>query len=121
MEIKGKLAKKFDVATGVGKGGKQWNKVEFLIDKMGKYPSSVLVMSFDATVIEFIGDTKIGTDLACTVDVESREYNGRYYTDVKCFRVETYRQEQGSFLAEPKSNPPVENFQTPEVDDSLPF
>ena len=91
MEIKGKLAQKFAATGGVGKTGKQWNKIEFLLEKKGKFPSKVLLIAFDSIVIGFIEDTSIGTELLCTIDVESREWQGRYFTDCKCYKVETYR------------------------------
>ena len=130
MEIKGKLAQKFAATGGVGKTGKQWNKIEFLLEKKGKFPSKVLLIAFDSIVIGFIEDTSIGTELLCTIDVESREWQGRYFTDCKCYKVETYRDNKPDIdpTEVDKSNPmgfprnEPANFQNPEeMDDSLPF
>ena len=59
-----------------------------------------------------------GETITAHIDIASREYNGRWYTDVKAWRVD--RQ-----AAQAQGGPPVSDEPWPEPpdddDDSLPF
>ncbi len=68
-------------------------------------------------------DIKQGENLVVSVDLESREYNGRWYTDVKAWKVsrsdegasETYLSDPQEFKNSSHSNAPVLD------DDIIPF
>jgi hypothetical protein len=53
-----------------------------------------------------------------SIDVESREYNGRWYTEVKAYRVD-----HGSSSPAPSSGalPDVDTFHSEGEEDKLPF
>ena len=53
-----------------------------------------------------------------SVDVESREYNNRWYTEVKAYRVD----KNGGNGSAPSSNAPeVDTFYSDSEEDKLPF
>lgn len=90
----GKLFKKLDVQTGVGKQSqKPWSKMTFVIDVTSdpKYPKYVAFDTFKGNIIEFIQDTDIGTPIDVEYDVESREWQGRWFSNVNASRVEVIR------------------------------
>jgi len=61
-----------------------------------------------------------GQELTVHVDLESREYNGRWYTDVKAWRVD--RSEAGDRPPAEDSPPPPPNDAPPaDFDDDIPF
>lgn len=122
MEVIGKLSQKFEPTGGVSNStGKEWKKMEFLIEKKGKMPSVLMLSTFNDQVINFIQDTSIGTELSCAIDVSSREWKGRYFTEARCFKVETHRNESSDYYPQKEKAKVEENFQTAEQDDSLPF
>lgn len=121
MEVIGKLSQKFEPTGGVSNStGKEWRKMEFLIDKKGKMPSVLMLSTFSDQVINFIQDTSIGTELLCAIDVSSREWKGRYFTEARCFKVETHRNESSDYYPQKEKAKVEENFQTAE-DTDLPF
>lgn len=52
----------------------------------GQYPKKVCVSIWGDKINESL--LKAGAMLTISFDVESREYNGRWYTDVKAWKVE---------------------------------
>ena len=88
----GKLIHK-DVQRGTSKAGKNWTKMTFVIDCTTdiKYPKRVAFDTFKGDVIEFIEDTSIGTDLSVDFDVESREWEGRWFPNINAIRAEIVR------------------------------
>ena len=60
MEIIGKLIKKEDIRSGVGKSGRQWQLIKFVVAQKGYSPTKELdLVSFSADVVSFISDTDI--------------------------------------------------------------
>lgn len=81
MEIKGKIVSVLDLQKGTSARG-PWQKRYAVIEtESGRYAKKICLM--------FWGDLaehqslQNGTDISAAIDIESREYNGRWYTDVK--------------------------------------
>jgi hypothetical protein len=55
------------------------------------------------------------------VDIESREYNGKWYTDVKAWKVEKGNQPKNKANSSTASVPDVTTFSDESGDDVLPF
>lgn len=66
-----------------------------------------------------------GSEITASIEVESREYNGRWYTDVKVWRVSnqgTNGNAGGATSGTQKNNQPdVSTFSDDSEDDILPF
>jgi hypothetical protein len=84
MQLTAKLIQLLPMQTGTGKNG-QWKKQEIIVETEGTYPKKVCVSIWGDKINE--SDLQPGRMLAIDFDVESREYNGRWYTDVKAWRV----------------------------------
>lgn len=85
MEITGKIVQTLPKQTGNAKNGSTWEKQEFIIEVPGQYPKKVCFNLWGDKISKFnIND---GDDLTISVDVESREYNGRWYTDIRAWNV----------------------------------
>ena len=87
MELSGKVFKVLPVESGEGKNG-TWKKQQVVIETDGgKYPKKVAVVFWGDLVnsSSFVD----GNDISIEFDVESREFNGRWYTDVKAWRINT--------------------------------
>lgn len=87
MEIVGKLIEKLEQQSGEGRNGR-WVKQEFIVETEGQYPRKVCIALWGDKAKE-IENIAIGTPIKASVNVESREFNGRWYTDVKAWRIET--------------------------------
>ena len=88
LEIKGKLKSILPEVTGVNAKGNQWKKQEFVITTEGQYPKDVcFVLWGDKT--DILSTLQKDQELTVCFDVESREYNGNYYTDLKAWKVAT--------------------------------
>lgn len=85
MEISGKIIKVLPLQSGQGKNG-VWKKQEYVLEYGDQYPKLVCFNLWGEKVDQFpLGEGDIAT---VYFDVESREYNGKYYTDVKAWKVE---------------------------------
>jgi Domain of unknown function (DUF3127) len=87
LEITGKISQILPLETGESKNG-QWKKQFFILDFMdGNYPKKVSISVWgDKT--DSLRNLLPGADVKVSFNVESREYNGRWYTDVKAWRIE---------------------------------
>ncbi len=85
MQLTGKLVQVLPAQSGQGKNG-TWKKQDIVIETEGQYPKKVCISIWGDKADERI--LKPGNNLKIDFDVESREYNGRWYTDVKAWKVE---------------------------------
>ena len=84
MELTGKIIQLLEEKSGESANGK-WRKQEYILETESQYPKKVCFMAWSEKIDEFA--IKEGESLVVTVDLESREYNGRWYTDVKAWQV----------------------------------
>ncbi|WP_289686228.1 DUF3127 domain-containing protein, partial [Paramuribaculum intestinale] len=81
MELKGKIILDLGAVSGTSKAGNNWKKHEYVLETQETYPKKV---HFD-----FFGDNadryqlNVGDDVTLSFDIESREYNGRWYTSIR--------------------------------------
>ena len=111
----GKLQTK-KVEHGTSKAGKPWSKMTFVIDATEdpKYPKIIAFDTFRGESIELINDTSDGSNLKVEFAVESREWNGKYFSNINAFAAEIVREGETNNYQQPA--PPVEN-----PSDDLPF
>ena len=81
MEIKGKLVQKLERETGVSKTGKTWEKQSILVEQNVDYNKEV-VISFFGDKIKSIRDVEEGSDVSVSINLSSREYNGKYFHNI---------------------------------------
>lgn len=86
MEIKGKVIVALPEITGTSKAGNAWKKREYVLETLDAYPKKV---HFD-----FFGDRadqyplNVGETITLSFDIESREYQGRWYTSIRGWKAE---------------------------------
>ncbi|MBI5539895.1 MAG: DUF3127 domain-containing protein [Bacteroidia bacterium] len=85
MNIIGELIQMLPLQTGTGKNG-EWKKQDIIIETKGQYPKKVCIAIWGDKINTSV--LKIGNELDVSCDVESREFNGKWYTDVKAWKVE---------------------------------
>jgi hypothetical protein len=84
LEITGKIIDILPEQSGTSRNG-DWRKQEFILEIPGTYPKQVCVVQWGDNIDKF-GITE-GETITAHIDLQSREYNGRWYTDVKAWRV----------------------------------
>jgi hypothetical protein len=115
MDIKGRIVQSLGLQTGTGKKG-TWRKQEYILETEAQYPKKICFSIWGDKIDQF--RLQVGDTVSVSFDLESREYNGRWYTDVRAWKV----QKEGSTSADappPGDEPFVDNTNTG-VDD-LPF
>ncbi|MGI6319998.1 MAG: DUF3127 domain-containing protein [Bacteroidales bacterium] len=90
LEITGKLVQILDLQSGTSRNG-NWQKQEFVIETEGQYPKKVCMNLWGEKADE-IKKYSIGQSIKASINIESREYNGRWYTDVRAWKVEDANQ-----------------------------
>ena len=84
MEISGKIKVLLSPQSGKTANG-EWRKQEYILETDSQYPKKICFMAWGDKIDQF--GIKLGEKLTVSVDLESREYNGRWYTDVKAWRI----------------------------------
>ena len=84
MEISGKIIELLPLKSGQSSNG-EWRKQEYILETEAQYPKKVCFMAWGDKIDQF--NIKQGEPLTVSIDLESREYNGRWYTDVKAWKV----------------------------------
>ncbi|MDE6072277.1 MAG: DUF3127 domain-containing protein [Muribaculaceae bacterium] len=83
MEIEGKIIMDLPEEGGTSKAGNVWRKKSYVLETMGQYPRKAKFDIFGDRIDNF--HFEIGKTYKVQVDVESREFNGRWYTDLRAF------------------------------------
>jgi hypothetical protein len=112
--LNGKLINILPQQTGTGKNG-AWVKQDFIIETSGEYPRKICISAWGDKAGEVAG-LNAGDELQVSVNIESREFNEKWYTDVRAWRIEKTAQAPG------EANPSFDDIPPPgEDDDLLPF
>lgn len=130
LNISGIVLNILPLQTGTSKAGNQWQKQDFILETGGQYPRKVCICLFGDNVEKF--PLAVGQSVTASVDIESREFNGRWYTDVRAWNVVYNGQQQGAPAPAPTASAPTAptaqpaapatpTAQPPAAADDLPF
>lgn len=120
MEITGRIINILPEETGEGRNG-PWKKQNFILETQDQYPKKVCITVWgDKVNLSSFGENELVT---ASINIESREYNSRWYTDVKAWKIVKAGQQES---APPDYGEiPLETEPPPEpetgVNDDLPF
>ncbi len=112
--------------TGQGKNG-EWRKQDFVIETQAQYPKKVCISVWGDKIDQ--SSLKEGQDVTVSFDVESREFNGKWYTDVKAWKIEGSKgagkgqKSDGGYQPHPADEyqSSQSESQSPGLDEDLPF
>ena len=103
LELVGKLIKVLPEVSGQSQKG-PWSKQEFVLETLdASYPKKVCLTAWGDKVAD-LKQFATGDTLKATFSAESREYNERWYTELRAFRIELTEGEGDSTPA-PRSAP----------------
>ena len=86
MEVKGKIIQKFDLQSGTSKAGNPWKKQNYLLETLDSFPRKIYFDFFGDRADQF--NLEVGDMINLSFDIECREYQGRYYTDIRGWKAE---------------------------------
>ena len=88
LEIEGRIARKLNVQTGTSSRG-AWSKQEFVIEyQEGNFPTQLCMNVWGDDKVRELEKYQVGDKVKISFNLSSREYNGRWYTDVRAWRIE---------------------------------
>ena len=116
MEIQGKITQLLPEQKGEGRNG-TWRKKEYVIETQDQYPKKICFNLWGDKIDQ--NPVKEGDLVKLFFDVESREYNGKWYTDVKGWKIE--QATGGADLPPLPDAPPTDTAPPPPGEDDLPF
>ena len=125
MELEGRIARKLNVQTGTSARG-AWAKQEFIFEyQEGNFPSQVCMNVWGDDKVKELDKYQVGDKVKVSFNLSSREYNGRWYTDVRAWRIEPANAPQAQPQMPPvppmgAPMPSADDMNTP-LEDDLPF
>jgi hypothetical protein len=108
LQITGKLKKLLPSQSGQGKNG-DWTKQPFIIETDGQYPKEICFEAWK-DLAKQIPAVVLGTTITVHFDIESQEWNGKYYTTAKAWKYEIVADAE-----------PINQSEEPEQFGDLPF
>lgn len=122
MNIKGKVVQVLPVESGTSKNGNQWSKASLIVEttENPQYPKKIKISNMKNA--EAFSKLAVGSEVTFKVEIESREYNGRWYTEINCWGWDAATQTQQA-PAQPIQKPVYQQAQAPATPpaDDLPF
>lgn len=103
MEIKGKIVTVLPMQTGQGKNG-EWKKQDYIVEYNleSQYPKKMLFNLWGDKIDQF--QIQEGQMVKVDFDVDCREFNGRWFNDIRAWRVE--KESSVSAVSSPEMAPP---------------
>ena len=123
MEVTGKIIVVLPEMSGTSKAGNAWKKREYVLETQEQYPKKIHFDFFGERADQY--PLAVGDTVKLSFDIESREYNGRWFTSVRGWKAEKV---DGTTAYENVPTPPpaVNEMAAPEFggsdeNDDLPF
>jgi hypothetical protein len=135
MEVTGKIIAEFNERGGVSnRTGNEWKAKSYVLEVPGDFPRKLVFDVFGVDRLQAF-NIQIGEIITVHFDIDAHEYNGRWFNDVRAFRVD---RGQVAPAAEPATAPAVQAapvasvtpqaelidnapFEAPSATDDLPF
>lgn len=110
MELKGIIKSVLPIQSGKSANGTEWSKATVLVEYGTVQYKNVVAVSNMKKAEEF-AKLQPGTFVTMHIQPTSREYNGRYYTEVNCWRWTVYSNNDSQQAAPKQSSPAQEGWE----------
>lgn len=124
LELEGRIVRKLNVQNGSSARG-PWSKQEFIFEyQEGNFPTQVCMNVWGEDKVRDLARHNDGEKVKVSFNLSSREYNGRWYTDVRAWRIESAAPVASAPSQDPGPMPPPPPTEEPAGtldDDDLPF
>ncbi|MGM9748687.1 MAG: DUF3127 domain-containing protein [Candidatus Cryptobacteroides sp.] len=89
LEIEGRIVRKLNVQSGTSSRG-PWEKQEFIVEyQEGNFPTQICMNVWGSEKVKDLGRFQVGDKVKISFNLSSREFQGRWYTDVRAWRIES--------------------------------
>jgi hypothetical protein len=102
MEVTGKIIAVLPVQEGTSKAGNPWKKRYYVLETQESYPKKIAFYVFGSDRVAQYESITAGTNVRLSFDIESREWQGRWFTDVQGWKIDVV---DGNAAAAPQSVP----------------
>lgn len=110
LELEGRIKQKLSRQSGQSSRG-AWEKQEFILEYQdGNYPADVMVTAFGSDKVADLDRYQVGDAVKVSFNLRAREYNGRWYNDVRLWKIAPAGQNAAQ-------QPPVQQAPAPTLDD----
>lgn len=126
MEIKGRILAVLEEKSGTSqRTGNNWRCGQYVLETLEQYPKKILFEVFGEEKIHSM-NIHIGEELTVFFDVDAREYNGKWYNQIRAWKVErqiekVYQNAQSPVPMEPFPPLPETDALTFENNNEPPF
>lgn len=110
VELTGTIVQMLPYEGGTSKAGKEWRKVVFILETQDQYPRKVAISLLNDNIDKYA--IQVGMVVTANLEIESREWNGKWYTEVKAWQI-TYPQGQPVATQVATSPQPVATYAQP--------
>jgi hypothetical protein len=88
MEIKGQVVAILPLESGVTKAGKDWQKLTIIIEfSEGNYQKKLALSATKEELIQTLKNLKQGDSITASINLESREFNGKWFNSVNVWKI----------------------------------
>ncbi len=132
MELAGKVIKVLEARKGVSKStGNPWMMQDYVIETHENFPRRMVFNVFGEDKIKQF-NIQEGEEINVFFDINAREYNGRFYNDIRAWRIDRVQPGQApeppaaqpfaaAQPAAPATSAPAAFSQSQDSTDDLPF
>ena len=127
MELSGKIIAVLPAREGVSKSsGNPWKTQEYVLETHDQYPRKMCFNLFGADKIAQF-NIQVGEEVTVSFDIDCREWQGRWFNDIRAWKVERAVAVQAPAGAEDMPFPPASaapapvDFTATDEKDDLPF
>ena len=103
MELQGIIINIMPEQSGESKSGKTWKSQDYILQTDGKYPKQIAINVFGDNIEKF--NIGINERITAHVEIESREFNGKWFTTVRAWKIERPAQQESGLPAPQKVEP----------------
>ena len=87
LEIEGKISLKLPVQSGQSARG-LWERQDFVLEYQdGNFPTSACFTAWGSDKVKDLGQFQVGDAVKVAFNVRGREYNGKWYNDLRVWRI----------------------------------
>ena len=88
MDLTGKIIAVLQPRSGVSqRTGNSWMTQEYVMEIPGQYPKKMVFNVFGEERIKQF-NIQMGDDVTVSFDIDAREFNGRWYNDIRAYNVQ---------------------------------
>lgn len=86
MEVSGKIIAILPIQGGTSKSGNEWKKQDYILETHDQYPKKICFNLWGEKIDQYA--IQSGEEVTVSFDIESREFNGKWYTNINGWKVD---------------------------------